>query len=106
MTEPELRQELADLRVKLDQADEWANGLYMALDDLVQILLKQNPALAIPLADRWRPVADCYAQLERGEVPVDSDGEPKDVGPMQRLEARKILFRTLTAAGALSPDLG
>lgn len=77
---------------KLDEQDEWANGLLLALEDLMQALAKaRSPVLETVIQD-WQKAADHYELARQGLYPDES---------AQRLEPRKLLYRMLRATGAL-----
>ena len=46
MSEQALRQELAELRVKMDKVDDWAAGVQKVLLDVLPILLRGHPEVA------------------------------------------------------------
>lgn len=80
------------LHKKLDEQDEWMNGLYLALLDLMQALAKeQSPELA-QVIPAWMSAADHYELAKQGLYPDESP---------ERLEPRKLLYRMLLTTGAL-----
>ncbi|MCO1336767.1 hypothetical protein MO867_20785 [Microbulbifer sp. OS29] len=73
-----IRAETEQLRAELDAVDEWANGLFLALKDVLTPLLKRHPEVAAELAPRWQKVVEEFHRTEGG-----------------RLEARKMLYSQL-----------
>lgn len=87
----------AELRQKLDQQDEWMNGLFLALEDLMQALLRANPEMVEPAIADWQKAAEHYELASQGLYPDESP---------ERLEPRKMLYRMLNATGALQHRQG
>lgn len=83
---------IAPLRQQLDQQDEWMNGLYLALLELLQATAKEQPAVIRRLLPAWEKVADRYEQMQRHPAANESP---------ERLEPRKLLYRMLQTTGAL-----
>lgn len=85
---------VAPLEKKLDAQDEWMNGLFLALEDVMQALLKKHPALVAAAIKDWQVASDRYD--------LACQGLYQDESP-ERLEPRKLLYRMLRATGALQP---
>lgn len=83
---------LAPFEKKLEAQDEWINGLFMAFEDLMQALLKENPALVQQAVKDWRCASDHYDLAGKGLYQSES---------RERLQPRKMLYRMLLASGAL-----
>lgn len=80
------------LEKKLDEQDEWMNGLFLALQDLCQALAKERSPVLAAVIPGWEKIADQYDLACKGLYP--------DVSP-ERLEPRKLLYRILLTTGAL-----
>lgn len=74
------------LRAEINKVDDWANGLFLVVNDLMPFLLRMHPELASELAPRWRSAAEGFDRIQEGAAP-----EPDE--PLELLEARKMLFR-------------
>ncbi|WP_156523229.1 hypothetical protein [Bordetella ansorpii] len=93
----QLRSELALLRTEVAQLDDWANGVFAALQDALLPILRDNPLLAAELGGRWSEVSERFDRLET------STGQHEDFHETQELlEARKMLFRTFQLLGLWS----
>lgn len=90
----EVEHRIAPLRRELDGIDNWANGVFAALLDLLLPLLKSHPELAKTLEALWRRAADEYAELEL---------QPNRNGAAELLEARKMLYWLLAQLGQWPP---
>lgn len=94
MSESGLRQEIAELRAEIDRVDEWANGLFLALVEVLPLLLKQHPEVVERLEPMWRRAADRYTARQANPAQhVDEEG------PIGLLEPRKMLYRQLDTLG-------
>ncbi len=93
-----VRDENATLRAEVNRLDEWADGLFVALRDLSSACIQGNPVLAATLAGRWKDVAQRYDLVEQGVAPF---AEPES---LDRLEARKMLYRQLSYERAFQPQ--
>lgn len=86
----ELEQEIVTLRKKIDQVDDWANGIYMALQYTLCALLPECDVARKKLQKLLALEAKQYEQMERQGLTHTSEGMP-----LERFEASKILYRTL-----------
>lgn len=77
------------LRKEIDKVDEWANGLFTVLVQVLPGLLKANHPLAHQLEPQWRRASERFEHLSAGGSPIDSDET------LERLEAPKMLYRLL-----------
>ena len=90
----EVEQRIAPLRRELDGLDDWANGVFAALLDLLLPLLRTHPELGATLEALWRSAAEQYAELERNPTRrADLQTTP------ELLEARKMLYWVLGQLG-------
>lgn len=96
-----IRDEIEPLRAEIDRVDEWANGLFQALEDVLRPLLKANPALVQEIEPLWCRAAQQYEQLQQGLL-LYTDEQPT----LERLEGRKILYRTLQRLHVFPPPPG
>jgi len=85
-----LRQEVAQLRAEVDRVDEWANGLFCVLLDALPLLLRRQPEVASRLAPMWRTASERFDEVSTATGQDDSFEET-----LERLESRKILYRTM-----------
>lgn len=83
---------IAPLQQALDAQDEWMNGLYLVLDELLHALAQERSPLLERLLPRLQEAADHYPLACQG---LHSDDSPHS------LEPRKLLYRSLQRAGAL-----
>ena len=90
LLEQEIAKAVTPLRQEMDQLDDWANGLFLALQDVTLALLKHQPALAQELRPLWLQAALRYDQLEQQQGQADEFHETAGA-----LEARKMLYRLL-----------
>lgn len=84
------REEAAQLRAEIDRVDDWANGVFLALFDLLPPLLREHPQIAATIAPMWKKAAQNWDTLQTGTMQGESFDEPEGV-----LEARKLLYRML-----------
>ncbi|QPF74216.1 hypothetical protein G8A07_15685 [Roseateles sp. DAIF2] len=90
----EVEHRMAPLRRELDGMDDWANGVFAALLDLLLPLLKTHPELGRTLEALWGRAAEQYAELERSpERRAELQTTP------ELLEARKMLYWVLAQLG-------
>ena len=99
----EIEKAVAPLRQEIDQVDDWANGVFAVLADLLPELLQTHPQLGQRLMPLWQEAAERYDTLGR-----QADGQADDFHETQwLLEARKMLYRQLVASGSWpGPDRG
>lgn len=89
-----LRQEVAQLRAEVDRVDEWSNGLYLALHDVLLPLVRRDPDLAAVLAACWKPVSERFDAVSNNPGQADSFDDTAD-----SMEARKMLYRMFAQLG-------
>lgn len=89
-----LRAELAQLRRELERQDDWMDGLFLVLIDLIPPLLRQQPELAATLAPMWHKAAERFAEVEA--TPGQSECFQETA---ERLEPRKLLYRNIAVLG-------
>lgn len=95
MSDEALRAEVERLRARIEEVDNWANGVFAVLQDVLLPLLKAQPELARHLEPRWRSAAEDYERLRAGgSLPEEADM------PLEQLEPAKMLYRQLTHSGA------
>ena len=81
------------LKAEISKVDDWANGVFVVLRDVLPYLLKTFPELARNVAPQWSAAA---LDFDR----IDVHGQPaKPDEPLEFLEARKILYRTFALLG-------
>lgn len=85
----EVEQAVAPLRQKMDELDDWANGVFAALADVLPPLLKSQPEIARYLEPMWRDASERYDRIGSIDQADDFD-ETQEL-----LEARKVLYRQL-----------
>lgn len=91
-----LEREVRELRSEIDRVDDWANGLFAVLTDVLPALLKANPELAARLAPKWRDAADRFDRADQAQP----TGAGRDIETAEFLEARKMLYRLFDLLGA------
>lgn len=97
LLQQEIGKAVAPLRQEIDQVDDWANGVFAALNDLLPPLLKKHPDIAHDLEPLWRYASEQYDTL-------DSTGQADDFHETQGLlEARKMLYRHIALLHAWPP---
>lgn len=79
------------LKAEINKVDDWANGLYVVLLDVLPGLLKANPALARELAPKWLAAAESFDLIDKHGQPPEPDE------PLEFLEGRKMLYRLFAA---------
>lgn len=77
------------LREEIDRLDDWANGLYLVLLNVLPFLMKAHPEMARQVEPQWRSAAERFEALADGAR--SDDGETAEL-----LEARKMLHSVLT----------
>ena len=85
----------AILREEINKVDDWANGVFAALRDLIAIQLQDAPGLGQALAREWSVAARDFDRIDVQGLP------PKQDEPLEYLEARKMLYRLFSAVGTM-----
>ena len=85
----------AVLREEINKVDDWANGIYAALRDVLAYQLRQSPALGQELAQKWGQAAEDFDRIDVYGLPPQPDE------PLEFLEARKMLFRLFSLLGCM-----
>lgn len=94
MSETDLRAEVAQLRARVEQADDWAGGLLDALQGVLLPLLKAHPDIARQVEPLWQQAAERFDLLQAGrQLPAEEDM------PQEHFEPAKILYRQLSRVG-------
>lgn len=88
-------QTAAILRSEINKVDDWANGVFAALRDVLMHQLKTDPALAAGLAPEWRRAAEAFDRIDVQGLPAAPDE------PLEFLEARKMLYRLSAVLGLM-----
>ncbi|EHQ1843451.1 hypothetical protein JYZ08_004646 [Salmonella enterica subsp. enterica serovar Saintpaul] len=79
------------LKKECDHIDDWSNGIFLALFDLLMVLSRENPEVLKQLEPRWKKNYDEYMRAEANN----------HIGQnARRLEARKMLYGMLNSFGA------
>lgn len=81
------------LKAEINQVDDWANGVFVVLMDVLPYLLKTFPELARTVAPQWNAAALDFDRIAVHGHPAKPDE------PLEFLEARKMLYRTLALLG-------
>lgn len=85
----------AILRAEITKVDDWANGIFAALRDVLSHQLRKSPELASDLAAQWSCTAAEFDQIHlHGQAPRDNES-------LEYLEARKMLFRLFSVVGSM-----
>ena len=84
----------AAAQCRIEAVDQWAQGIFVALRDVLFHLITDQPELGRYLAADWRIATARFEAIEAGE-PAHG-GEGLDV-----LEARQMLYRTFTDLGLM-----
>ena len=95
LLQQEIERAVAPLRQELDELDDWANGVFAALEDVLIPLLKAQPDIARKVQPLWLLAAQRYEQLEKSQGQADDFHETAAL-----LEARKMLYRQLAVLKA------
>lgn len=94
MSETDLREEVAQLRARVEQVDDWAAGVLAALQDVLLPLLKAQPDIARQVEPIWRQAAENFDLLNAGStLPEETDM------PQEHFEPAKMLYRQLSRFG-------
>lgn len=83
----------ATLRVEINKVDDWANGVFVALKDVLLPLLKDHPETACDVGPQWRKAAEQFERIDQGNPLADPDET------LEFLEARKMLYRIFELLG-------
>lgn len=85
----------AILRAEINKVDEWANGIFAALRDVLSHQLRKSPELANDLAAQWSEAAENFDRIHvHGMAPRDGES-------LECLEARKMLYRLFSVVGTM-----
>ena len=89
----------AVLREEINKVDDWANGIFAALRDVLAHQLRESPELGKTLAKSWGGVARDFDRIHVQGMPA----RPNE--SLEFLEARKMLYRLFGLLGAM-PKVG
>ena len=89
----------AILRAEINKVDDWANGIFSALRDVLIHQLKESPELGKALAKSWSRVARDFDRIHVHGLPA-KEGQSLEV-----LEARKMYYRIFCNLGSM-PRVG
>lgn len=89
----------AVLREEINKVDDWANGIFAALRDVLAHQLRESPQLGEVLASDWSKAAQDFDRIDVQGLPARPDE------PLEFLEARKMLYRFFGVLGSM-PKLG
>lgn len=92
MNERELRIEVEQLRTEMDRVDDWANGVYALLLDVLPHLLRNHPA--VEKVQQSLKAADERYETLLAHPKLAEPGEPAGL-----YEARKMAHRQLALLG-------
>ena len=83
----------ATLRAEINKVDDWANGVFMVLLNVLPGVLRSNPELARQIAPQWEKASEDFDR-------IDVQGKPaKPDEPLEFLEARKMMYRIFGLLG-------
>lgn len=85
----------AVLREEINKVDDWANGIFAALRDVLAHQLRESPELGKALAKSWSHAARDFDRIHVQGLPA----KPQE--PLEFLEARKMLYRLFGLLGAM-----
>lgn len=85
----------AALREEINKVDDWANGIFAALRDMLAYQLRESPELGKALAKSWSGVAKDFDRISVQGLPANPDE------PLEFLEARKMLYRLFVSLGSI-----
>lgn len=85
----------AVLREEINKVDDWANGVFVALRDVLMHQFKQNPKLVQAVMGQWALAAEKFNQAENEGVALP-EGET-----LELLEARKMLYELSVVLGSM-----
>lgn len=92
------REEAERLRAEIDRVDDWANGVFAALLEVLFPLLRAHPEIAKELAPVWQRIAERFDAQTKGKRQAGNFHEPDEM-----LEARAMLYRELSKFGVFPP---
>lgn len=85
----------AVLREEINKVDDWANGVFAALRDVLMYQLRRSPGMGAALAPNW-------GEASQGFDMIDLYGQaPQPDEPLEYLEARKMLYRQFVLLGLM-----
>ena len=85
----------AVLREDINKVDDWANGIFAALRDVLAYQLRESPELGKTLAKSWSGIAKDFDRISVQGMPANPDE------PLEFLEARKMLYRLFVSLGSM-----
>ena len=83
------------LREEINKVDDWANGIYAALRDVLMHQLRESPELGKTLAKNWSRAARDFDRIHVQGQPARKDE------PLEFLEARKMYYRVFSHLGVM-----
>lgn len=89
----------AVLREEITKVDDWANGIFAALRDVLGHQLKESPEMGKALAKTWSRAARDFDRIHVHGLPA------KPHEPLELLEARKMYYRLFSHVGFM-PKVG
>ena len=89
----------AVLREEINKVDDWANGIYAALRDVLAYQLRESPEMGKTLAKNWSRAAREFDRIQVKGLPA----KPNE--PLEFLEARKMYYRVFSHL-ELMPKVG
>lgn len=89
-----LRQEIAQLRSAVEQANDFASGLLRVLRDVLPPLLRAHPEIAATLAPDWQEARQQFLETTAESAQAERFDESAEF-----LEPRKILFELFALNG-------
>lgn len=85
----------AVLREEINKVDDWSNGIFAALRDVLSHQLRESPELGKALANSWSRAARDFDRIHVKGLPA----KPQE--PLEFLEARKMLYRLFSHLGSI-----
>ena len=89
----------AVLRDEINKVDDWANGIYATLRDVLAYQLRESPEMGKVLAKSWSRAARDFDRVHVQGLPAKQDE------PLEFLEARKMFYRVFSHLGCM-PKVG